>query len=209
MRSALANLEHTGFIDRRWGVGTFVAKNPSTYNNLSINSGVTQLIRSSGEEPGSIEMLLVTRPASERVSTHLSIELGTPTLVLERVRTSNDVRVVFTVDCLPLSLFRLPDGEIPLDEINNFLREHHSFYDYLYQQLSMEIHHGLAWIRPCFAGDHIAEKLPSAATAIYCTSNKWITLQTENLWPFLMNIMQQMPSGFISTDPLKESYHEY
>ena len=79
--------------------------------------------------------------------------------MLERVRTSNDERVVFTVDCLPLSLFHLPDGDIPLEEIDKFLREHQSFYDFLYQQLSMEIHHGLAWIRPCCAGDHIAEKL--------------------------------------------------
>ena len=65
VRSALTILEQGGFIQRRWGVGTFVTKNPPTYNNLSLNSGVTQLIRSSGAEPGSAEFLMTTRPASE------------------------------------------------------------------------------------------------------------------------------------------------
>ena len=44
MRSALTLLEQGGFIQRRWGVGTFIAKNPPTYNNLSINSGVTRCL---------------------------------------------------------------------------------------------------------------------------------------------------------------------
>jgi len=159
VRSALANLEQTGFIHRRWGVGTFVSKNPPTYSNLSINSGVTQLIKSSGEEPGSIEILVTTRPASERVSTLLSIELGAPILVLERVRTANDDRVVFTVDYLPLSLFQMPDGDNALDEIEKYLKEHQSFYDFLFQNVAVEIHHGQAWIRPCCAGEVVAEKL--------------------------------------------------
>jgi len=159
VRSALAILEQAGFIHRRWGVGTFVTKNPPTYNNLSLNSGVTQLIRSSGEEPGCVELLLATRPASERVSTQLSIELGAPTLVLERVRLANDQRVVFTVDYLPLSLFHLPNGDIPLAEIKEYILEHQSFYDYLRQRLLLEIHHGIAWIHPYSAKDFIADKL--------------------------------------------------
>ena len=59
VRSALTILEQGGFIQRRWGVGTFVTKNPPTYDNLSLNSGVTQMIRSSGAEPGSAELLLI------------------------------------------------------------------------------------------------------------------------------------------------------
>jgi GntR family transcriptional regulator len=159
VRSALANLEQTGFIQRRWGVGTFVAKKPPTYNNLSINSGVTQLIKSSGDEPGSIEILVTTRPASERVSRQLSIEEGEPVLVLERVRLANDERVVFSVDYLPHSIFQIPNGDVSLAEIEEYLNKHQSFYDFLFQRLSLEIHHGLAWIRPCCAGDHIADKL--------------------------------------------------
>ena len=159
IRSALAILEQGGFIQRRWGVGTFVSKNPPTYNNLSLNSGVTQLIRSSGEEPGCTELLMTTRPASERVSAQLSIELGTPTLVIERVRLANDQRVVFSVDFLPLSLFHLPDGDFPLDDFEQHIHEQQSVYGFLRQRLSLEIHHGIAWIRPLSAEQYIADKL--------------------------------------------------
>jgi GntR family transcriptional regulator len=159
VRSALAILEQAGFIQRRWGVGTFIAKNPPTYNNLSLNSGVTQLIRSSGAEPGCAELLLATRPASERVSTQLSIELGTPILVIERVRLANDQRAVFTVDFLPLSLFHLSGNDIPLTDLEQYIQEQQSVYGFLRQRLSLEIHHGIAWIRPVSAEQYIADKL--------------------------------------------------
>lgn len=159
VRSALAILEQGGFIQRRWGVGTFVTKNPPTYNNLSLNSGVTQMIRSSGAEPGCSELLITTRPASERVSAQLSIELGTPTLVIERVRLANDHRAVFTVDVMPLSLFHSPTGDIPLEELENHIQEQQSVYGFLRQKLSLEIHHGIAWISPLSAEQYIADKL--------------------------------------------------
>lgn len=159
VRSALAILEQAGFIQRRWGVGTFVSKDPPTYNNLSLNSGVTQLIRSSGAEPGCTELLLTTRPASERVSTQLSIELGAPVLVIERVRLANDQRAVFTVDFLPLSLFLMSGGDIPLTELEEDIKKNQSMYAFLWQRLSLEIHHGIAWIRPLSAEQYIAEKL--------------------------------------------------
>lgn len=159
VRSALTRLEQGGFIQRRWGVGTFVTKDPPTYNNLSLNSGVTQMIRSSGAEPGCTELLLTTRPASERVSSQLSIELGTPVLVIERVRLANDQRAVFTVDFLPRSLFSMPGGDIPLTELEDDIQKNQSMYGFLRQRLSLEIHHGIAWIHPLSAEQYIAEKL--------------------------------------------------
>ncbi len=159
VRSALAILEQGGFIQRRWGVGTFVTKNPPTYNNLSLNSGVTQLIRSSGAEPSCSELFMTTRPASERVSAQLSIELGTPTLVIERVRLANDQPAVFSVDVLPMSFFHLPEGDISLEDFENHIREQQSVYGFLRQNMSLEIHHGIAWIRPLSAEQYIADKL--------------------------------------------------
>jgi GntR family transcriptional regulator len=159
VRSALATLEQGGFIQRRWGVGTFVAKKPPTYNNLSLNSGVTQLIRSSGEKPGSAEMLITTRPANERVSSQLLIEIDAPTLVIERVRLADDHRVVFTVDALPLSLFHHSGVDIPVGELEKHIQEQQSIYGFLRQRLGMEIHHGIAWIQPLSAEQYIADKL--------------------------------------------------
>jgi GntR family transcriptional regulator len=159
IRSALTILEQGGFILRRWGVGTFVAKNPTTYNNLNINSGVTQLIRSSGAEPGCVELLIVTRPASEHVANHLGLELGAPVVVVERVRLADERRIVFSVEYLPQDLFKTQDVEVPTEEIEGYLKVNHSMYGFLRERLDLEIHHGVAWIRPLTAESYVAEKL--------------------------------------------------
>jgi len=159
VRSALTILEQGGFIQRRWGVGTFIAKNPPTYNNLSINSGVTQLIRSSGAEPGHAELLMTTRPASEHVANRLSIEPGAPVVVLERARLANERIVVFCLDILPQALFRNSSGDIPLADVKQYIEENQSMYTFIRERLGKEIHHGIAWIRPLTAEAYLAEKL--------------------------------------------------
>jgi GntR family transcriptional regulator len=159
IRSSLTILEQTGFVQRRWGVGTFIAKDPPTYNNLSINSGVTQLIRSSGAEPGFVEFLINLRPASERIANLLSLELAEPVVVLERVRLANERRVVFSLDIIPQHIFHDMDGFIPLDEVEQFLHEKQSMYTFFRERLSLEIHHGIARIRPLTAESYISEKL--------------------------------------------------
>jgi GntR family transcriptional regulator len=159
VRSALTILEQGGFVLRRWGVGTFVAKDPPAYDNLNINSGVTQLIRSSGAAPGCIEALVVTRPASEHVASRLAVEPQTPIVIIERVRLANERRTVFSLDYLPKSLFDTAEGEISLAEIEAFVKTQQSMYAFLRQRVGLEIHHGLAWIRPLTAEGYIAEKL--------------------------------------------------
>ena len=159
IRSALTILEQGGFILRRWGVGTFIAKNPPTYNNLNINSGVTQLIRSSGAVPGCAETLIAKRPASEHIAARLSIDPGTLIVAIERVRLANERRSVFTQDYLPYELFCLGENEITLKEIEDFLDEYQSMYQFIRDRCGMDIHHGNAWIRPLLAEGYIAEKL--------------------------------------------------
>jgi GntR family transcriptional regulator len=159
VRSALIILEQAGFVQRRWGVGTFIAKDPPTYNNLSINSGVTQLIRSSGAEPGCAETLITVRPASERVANRLSIDPGSEVVVLERVRLANERRIVFALDYLPRKLFLTQEGEVSTPEIEQFLANNQSMYRFMKQRLGIDIHHGIAWIQPLTAENYLAEKL--------------------------------------------------
>jgi GntR family transcriptional regulator len=159
VRSALTILEQGGFILRRWGVGTFIAKNPPSYNNLNINSGVTQLIRSSGAEPGCTELLVTTRPASEHVASRLALEPGALVVIVERVRLANERRTVFSQDYLPQALFSTQDGEISLLDMEDHLRNNQSMNAFLRERCGLEIHHGIAWIRPLTAEGYIAEKL--------------------------------------------------
>lgn len=169
IRSALIILEQGGFIHRHWGVGTFISKNPPTYNNLSLNSGVTQLIRSSGAKPDYVELLIAERPASERVTNLLNLALGDPVVVIERVRLANDRKVVFSIEFLPLTLFQNWEGGISLDEIEQFLREKQSMYSFLRERMGLDIHHGIARIRPLSTEDYIAEKLeiPTGSSILY------------------------------------------
>jgi GntR family transcriptional regulator len=163
LRSALTILEQSGYILRRRGVGTFVAKNPPTYNHLNVNSGVTQLIRASGAQVGCIEALVAIRPAGERVAARLDVDRGSPVLAMERVRLANDRRVVFMVEYLPHSLFFVGDREISLQEIEDFVCTEQSMYVFLRERLGLEIHHGIAWLRPLMAESYLAEKLGVAS----------------------------------------------
>jgi GntR family transcriptional regulator len=162
IRSALTILEQGGFVHRRWGVGTFIAKDPPSYKFLNMNSGVTQLIRSSGAEAGSIELHTVLRPAKERIAKLLAVEPETPLVVIERVRLANQRRVVFSIDYIPFSLFQSPKREVSLEEIGKFLSEKQSMYEFLHDQLAIDIHHGIAWIQPITAESYLAEKLQIA-----------------------------------------------
>ena len=159
IRSALTILEQGGFIQRRWGVGTFIAKDPPNYTNLNLNSGITQMIRSSGAQPGCVELLLAIRPASEHVASRLSIEPGAAVLIIERVRLANERRVVYAQDYLPHSLFFTREGELPLAELESHILEKQSVYAFLRERLFLDIHHGIAWVRPLSAEGYIAEKL--------------------------------------------------
>ena len=66
---------------------------------------------------------------------------------------------MFSLDILPKALFRDRDGEIPLSEVEEYLRENQSMYTYFRERLGMEIHHGVARIRPLTAEAYMAEKL--------------------------------------------------
>jgi GntR family transcriptional regulator len=77
----------------------------------------------------------------------------------DRVGNVTRERAVFTVDILPLSLFHLPGGDIPLEDFEKHIQEQQSVYGFLRQRLSLEIHHGIAWIRPLSAEQYIADKL--------------------------------------------------
>ncbi len=162
VRSALTILEQGGFVMRRWGVGTFVTKNPPTYNNLNINSGVTQLIRASGAEPGCSEMQVVIRPASEYIANQLCLDPGALVVVVERVRLANERRIAFSLEYIPAHLFDLDDEEAFVKGVEEYLNVNQSLYKFFRDRLALEVHHGIAWIRPLVAEGYIAEKLQVA-----------------------------------------------
>jgi len=159
LRTALQILEREGFIIRRRGIGTFVVQEPLKINNLNLNWGVTKVIESIGAVPGTIEMFATYRPASQHVAKRLNIEEGSPLVTIERVRTANDRRVVYMIDHIPCTLLKTPNAEIKPEDIEKYLAENKSMYLFLRKQLSLDIHHAIAWISPLSADKLVSDKL--------------------------------------------------
>jgi GntR family transcriptional regulator len=159
LRAALDRLTREGFVTRRRGVGTFVANRPLVVNNLNINEGVTDLIRSIGAEPGVAELHVGIETASSRLITHLEIEPDSSVISVERVRTADDKRVIFSHDSIPMHVLETPNATYSVGEIKQFLEKEQSIYAFFKEMLRLQVDHAIAWLRPVTASSEIAEKL--------------------------------------------------
>jgi GntR family transcriptional regulator len=87
MRGAIAMLEEEGYVSRRHGSGTYVTHRPTLPNDLGRNFGVSQLIASTGLQPGTVEESSGVVPAPAAVAAALGVAEGEPVSSLSRVRT--------------------------------------------------------------------------------------------------------------------------
>jgi GntR family transcriptional regulator len=158
LRAALDSLAREGVVVRKRGVGTFVSEQPLAANNLNLNWGVTEVIRATGAMPGTIDLKLLSAAADERVAGRLSVPAETPLVVVERVRTADGRRVVFSRDFFPLALLGPSAEEAPAD-LEAFLLREHSLYSYLNGRLGLDFHHAVAWLRPVTADADLAGRL--------------------------------------------------
>ena len=160
LRAALSYLENEGTVLRRRGVGTFIADRRSLYNNLNINWGVTQIIEATGAVPGTSKLQFDIQPASQRLEERLKIPLGTPVIIIERVRTADEKPVSISVDHLAVSRFAVNTTmEAGMEQFRSFLEAHQSMYGYLEQELNLAIDHATAWVRPMIADTKMAKSL--------------------------------------------------
>lgn len=146
VRQALGSMEADGVVVRRRGVGTFVSGRPLLRNNLDINFGVTDLITAHGRTPGTKDKIVREAEADDEEAAILQLPPGSPLLRLERVRTSDGLPVVFSVDVLPRALS--PDASF----------EHESVYGLLHA-VGVKVHHGVAHLSPIRADAGLARKL--------------------------------------------------
>lgn len=111
LREALRILEEENVVTRRHGVGTFVNQKPSFSSGIEELSSVTDMIKQSGKNPGShflsTEIVMPTEEDHKRFSPMDVDEL----IKIERVRTADDIPVVFCID-------KLPENYIPLEHIH-------------------------------------------------------------------------------------------
>ena len=151
LREALRALEEEGRIVREHGLGTFVRESGRRVKNeLGQHLGVTELIEGMGMQAGTMEQSIREAPADPQVSECLRIPIGSPVLVIERVRTADAKPVVYSLDYLPESVVQRCPG------IYTFSG---SLYRFLEQECGLDIDTGEGAVAPISADSLIARKL--------------------------------------------------
>jgi GntR family transcriptional regulator len=151
LREALRTLEGQGSIKRRRGLGTFVSDR-SIVKDLSINFGITEMIKQAGFTPKTILCEVRREAASAKAAEQLEIEEGAPIFVVRRLRFATDTPIVWSDEKLPAAVL---DDQTPREsELKT-----QSLYDYLEKNHNIRIYQGTAVLRPIPAPRDVAEKL--------------------------------------------------
>jgi GntR family transcriptional regulator len=157
LRQAIAALVQEGLLSRRQGLGTFVVRHTAQLRNvLNANSGVTDLIKSGGREPGTRVLRVSRTTADERVARLLDVEVGDPVVLVERTRTADDVPVAHTIDYLPVT--RLEELGFPVGDLERLLQERESLYACL-RAMGMAVHSAVCEVNVAAADKALADAL--------------------------------------------------
>jgi GntR family transcriptional regulator len=149
LREALRALHLEGLITRTRGAGTRVARRPRLSNNLVVNFGVSDLIRSTGMSPGTRNLSISDALPSAEEARALGLDKSDCVVVAERVRTADGRPVVFSRDVYPLAV--LPGGSEDLQRLDGI-----SIYDFLEQYCGIQVDHGIARIQPALTDPHLS-----------------------------------------------------
>jgi GntR family transcriptional regulator len=152
VREALRMLEEDGLITRRHGVGTFVRKHP-ILNNLSLDFGTTEMIASAGMTPGTSVFEIEVAAADGEVQDALQLAPEDPVVTIHRIRTADGRPVVYSLDCLPLTLVGDPA------QIRALAEQQESLYNILQVHFGVVIDYGVARILPVHAPQDVAVAL--------------------------------------------------
>jgi GntR family transcriptional regulator len=161
VREALRVLEEDGLVARRQGVGTFVRNHP-ILKNLNFNFGITEMIESAGLKSGTSHLAIQKEIADKEKAEQLHVQVGTPLVTVERVRTADGRPVVYSLDTFTEGLLQRADFDPEI------LRTE-SIYTIFQTSLGQVIEYGIARLLPVVAPRHVAEKLqlPPNALTLY------------------------------------------
>jgi GntR family transcriptional regulator len=149
IRRALSELVREGRLERTRGRGTFVLP-PRIDVDFSGSLSFTQEMELQGLEPET--RLIAARPeaAGETVAVALGLELGAPTMFVERLRIGAGQPLLLEAVHLPAERF---PGLLSLD------LEHASLYDLLAIRYGTEIARAREWLTPILPPRRVAELL--------------------------------------------------
>jgi GntR family transcriptional regulator len=151
LREALRSAEDDGLVVRRPGVGTVKTHLPNLLNDLSLNTGVSDLIRAHGLKPGTQSLTVERRYAEEDEARRLGLRRPARVWVVERVRTADGLPVIASSDVVPETL--VDEDDMTPDALGQ-----RSLYGYLSDK-GHHVHHGVAYVRPEAADAGLASRL--------------------------------------------------
>lgn len=108
LRDAVRMLVSEGTLERRRGVGTFVANNPliNIQEGLETLISTTEIIRKQGYEPGTSESTWEIIPATDHLATVFDVAPGTSLIHFSRTRTANGVPVIQCEEYLSATILK-------------------------------------------------------------------------------------------------------
>jgi GntR family transcriptional regulator len=130
VRHALDNLARQGWLNRRHGVGTFVA-NPTVARIAPSKLSFTEQMRAIGRTPSSRQISFKVVSANAEIASYLGLQESDPVVEITRLRLADDEPILLETSYL--SQARFPD----LDETVDL--SHNSLYEYLYTQYQANV----------------------------------------------------------------------
>lgn len=147
LREALRLLEEEGVVIRRHGVGTFVHTKPLFSAGIEELHSVTEMIAQADMEPGTIFLSSAIKEATEEDKKRFNPIETDKILEIERVRTANQVPIVYCLDKIPHELVQ----DFSIHEIKSFF----SFLDESGQGIS----YAVTYIEPLGYHEKVSEIL--------------------------------------------------
>ncbi|WP_010530683.1 GntR family transcriptional regulator [Lentibacillus jeotgali] len=148
LREALRILEEENIVTRRHGVGTFVNPKPIFSSGIEQLNSVTYMIEQSGKTPGSQFLSTEILEPTEDEQVKFEPKKISTLAKIERVRTADNLPVVFCID-------KLPEGLIPLDRVH----QTDSIFKLIEESSGKEIAYAVTYIEPVGYHDRIYEIL--------------------------------------------------
>jgi GntR family transcriptional regulator len=151
LREALRALEEEGLLSKKHGIGTFVKTTSRRIKSiLDVNYSVTEMIRNMGFQPGTKEIKITESLADSHVGKMLNTSEGIKILKIERIRTADEIPVVYSHDIIPTSI---------LSNTNDISSLGESVYDFLEATYNIVLSSSIARLYPKKANRRIAARL--------------------------------------------------
>ncbi|HHY47765.1 MAG TPA: GntR family transcriptional regulator [Firmicutes bacterium] len=154
VREALRMLEEEGIVARKQGLGTFILQGGSFIESgLEELRSITEIIRKLGMKAGTEGIRVGEQPAGSEVARKLQVAEGEEVITIERVRTADGERVVYSYDVIPRRFLSGRDITLEIPKLEAGL------FTFLESECRLKITHAVSYISATTADDNIVSRL--------------------------------------------------